>query len=41
MSIKNSLKLSGSFDHRVANGAVAALFINKVKKVIEKEMSTL
>ena len=41
MSIKNSLKLSGSFDHRIANGAVAALFINKVKEVIEKEISTL
>ena len=38
MSIKNAFTVSGSFDHRIANGAQAAAFLEEVKKILEEEI---
>ena len=38
MSIKNICTLSTSFDHRVVNGAQAAAFLSRLKKIIEEEL---
>lgn len=38
MSIKNAFTISGSFDHRIANGTQAAAFLGEVKKILEEEI---
>ncbi|MBC8388606.1 MAG: 2-oxo acid dehydrogenase subunit E2 [Actinobacteria bacterium] len=38
MSIKSTFTISGSFDHRIANGVQAAEFLAEVKKILEEEI---
>ncbi len=38
ISIREVIKVTGSFDHRIVNGALAAQFLTAFKNVIEKEL---
>jgi len=38
MVIRDVFNLSASFDHRIANGAIAAKFLTRLKSIIEKEI---
>ncbi len=37
MQIRRAASLTGSFDHRIVNGAEGAAFLEKVKEILEKE----
>jgi len=37
MSIKSAFTITGSFDHKIANGVQAAEFLGEIKKILEKE----
>ena len=36
MSIRNAFNITGSFDHRIANGAQAASFLTEIKRLLEE-----
>ena len=37
MTVRNVFSITGSFDHRIANGALAASFLTEMKKLLEEE----
>ena len=36
ISVKNIYNIAGSFDHRIANGALAASFLTEIKRLLEE-----